>query len=205
MEKNDLEESIITFLNLLFRRLDNKKMEVIMLKEEFDLKLQLLKKACKSNSQIEISNCRKDILNKFKNLLQFSCVDDAQSLYCHFSQELNVLIDKIKNDCQCGDSFVIDGETKSFISSNDPIFLFNDSKESMKNEKELILIKTQIQTLRNMSSVYKKEKCLEQLNVYIKNEIFGKASINDNIKSAIRLATDVDSVIDMMNQSVKNS
>lgn len=55
-----------------------------------------------------------------------------------------------------------------------------------------------------MIQVYKKEKELRQLNEFIKNDLYGTRSVNNNIKSAVKLGTDVQTVINLMNQSVTN-
>lgn len=203
-----MECRLASFLHLLFKRLDNDQLEVDALKNEFRLKFQSLQRACEIKSSIEISNCKKDFLNEFKQLLRFSCVDDPQSMYFHFVKEFDELVSNIEKNYDANpinsNSFVED-RANSQNSANENYFLFELSKANMKVKSELFLRKTKIQVLKGMTSVYKNETQLDQLNKFIKNEIYGQSSIDNDIKSSVKLANDVQSVINMMNQSIKTS
>lgn len=204
-----MENSFNTYFDLLFRRLDHSQPEVARFKKEFEMNFQSLKKSCQLHSSVDILHCKKDFLEKFRQLLRYSCTEDAQSMYLNFLKDLDMFIDNFQNSKQDDHISTINnsvdtGATASF-SSNKNALLFELSKENMKIQKELLLRKNKSQVLRNMTIAYKRDACLDQLNAYIKKEIFEQEPINGNIKSAMKIANDVQMVIDIMNQSLKDS
>lgn len=191
----DAEVSINTLLKLIFKRLNLEHEKVRSLKQDIEIQFQLMKRAYESNSLSEIPNCKKKLIDVFDQLLRYACVDNAQSMRFNFIQELSRLPNKFKNNQQ----------HRSDVTSNAcNEFLFEEAKKKMNIDKQIILTKTQNKFFRNMIQVYKKEKELRQLNEFIKNDLYGTRSVNNNIKSAVKLGTDVQTVINLMNQSVTN-